>query len=62
MLYTTRHYHAKLQLFQIKKKQYTLLAASTVDLQTKLQAAQLARDAVRYAEKWQKYLDFIPAL
>ena len=60
MLYTTRHYYARLQLFTIKKEQYSLLTAPNQTAQTQNQAAQLARDAVRYAQKWQKYLDFVP--
>ena len=60
VLYSTRHYYAKLQLFKVKKQQYTLLAVPNVSVQNQHQAAQLARDAVRYAEKWRKYLDFIP--
>ena len=59
ILYNTRHYYAKIQLFDLKKRQYQLLAgpqAHTLPAQN--QAAKLARDAVRYAQKWSKYLDY----
>ena len=59
VLYCTRHHYAKLQLFTIKRKQYQLLAGpyATSD-ETIAQAAKLARDAVAYASRWAKYLDY----
>ena len=43
----------------MKKRQYELLASQHAHLeQTQNQAAKLARDAVKFAQKWSKYLDY----
>ena len=34
----------------------------TDPLEAQHQAAKLARDAVKYANKWSKYLDYVPAI
>ena len=59
VLYNTRHYYAKIQLFDMKKRQYELLASPQAHLeQNQNRAAKLARDAVKFAQKWSKYLDY----
>ena len=47
----------------MKMEQYKLLTSATAHLpETQLQAAKLARDAVRYDNEHEKYLRYIPAL
>ena len=44
-------------------KQYKLLTGPDASKPaTKLQAAQLAREAVTFDQKWAKYLHYVPAL
>jgi len=43
----------------MKKRQYELLASPQAHLEkNQNQAAKLARDAVKFAQKWSKYLDY----
>ena len=63
ILNTTRHYHAKRSLFALKVKQYRLLAGPNAnEPETQLKAAQLAREAVAFDNKYSKYLRYPPAI
>ena len=60
VLYTTRHYYARKQLFHLKRQQYELLVQDAS--QNALSAAKLARDANAFNQRWSKYLDYAPVI